>query len=140
MQRHAPAGNASARDQLEAVASSNRQRFSLSIDRLVYADTLMALFNSLMSLKMSLFFKINSLFRILGNFGKKHRRLLRFLTSQTPNLARNRTTSLYFPCRSGNSPQRLVRCRLHHPPTSLRKERFLTELANCPAIPRIFLD
>ena len=45
------------------------------------ADTLIALFNSLMSLEISLFFKINSLFRILGNFRKKHRWLLRFLTS-----------------------------------------------------------
>jgi hypothetical protein len=35
-------------------------------------DTLIAPFNSLMSLKISLLFKINSLFRILGNFGKKH--------------------------------------------------------------------
>jgi hypothetical protein len=32
----------------------------------------MALFNSLMSTKISLLFKINSLFRILGNFRKKH--------------------------------------------------------------------
>ncbi len=107
--------NASARDQLEPVASSNRQRFSPSIDRFG-ADTLMDLFDSLIYLKMSLFFKINCLLRILGNFRKKHLRLLRFLTSQTPNLARNRTTSLYFPCRSGISTQRLVRSGLHHPP------------------------
>ena len=60
-------------------------------------DTLIASFNSLMSLKLSLLLKINSLFRILGNFGKKHRRLLRFLTSRTPNYARNRSISLDFP-------------------------------------------
>ncbi len=46
-------------------------------------DTLMALFNSLMFLEISLLSKNNSLLRILGNFGKKHWSLLWFLTSQT---------------------------------------------------------
>jgi len=99
----------------------------------------MALFNSLILLKMSLFFKINSLFQILGNFRKKHPRLLRFLTSQTPNLARNRRTSLYFPCRSGNSPQRLVRSRLHHPAASPAK-RFISVLGISPDPLRLLQD
>ena len=74
----------------------------------ICTDTLIASFNSLMSAEISLLFKINSLFPILGNFGKKLRRLLRFLTLWTSNYARNRCISLYFPCRSGNSTQRLV--------------------------------
>jgi hypothetical protein len=58
------------------------------------ADTSMALFNSLIASETSLFFKINSLFRILGNFGKKHRCLLGILMSQTPNQALNPVFSL----------------------------------------------
>ena len=54
-------------------------------------------FNSLMSREISLLRKNNSLFRILGNFGKKHKRLLPFLTSRTANYTPNRTISLYFP-------------------------------------------
>jgi len=46
-------------------------------------DTLMASFYSLMSLEISLLFKNNSLFRILGNLREKHRWRLLFLTSQT---------------------------------------------------------
>ena len=39
----------------------------------IYIDTLLGLFNSLMSRKTSLLFEINSLFLILGNSEKKHR-------------------------------------------------------------------
>jgi hypothetical protein len=51
------------------------------------ADTLMALFNSLIASETSLFFKINSLFRILGNSRKKYRWRLRFPTARTSNKA-----------------------------------------------------
>jgi hypothetical protein len=67
------------------------------------SDTLIASFNSLLSAKNSLLFKNNSLLRTLGNIGKKHRNLLRFLTSLKSNQIRNRCISLHFPCRSGNS-------------------------------------
>ena len=70
----------------------------------------MVLFNSLMSRDTSLLFKNNSLLEILGNSEKKHRWLLRFRRGgRTSNLTLKSTNSLYFPCRSGNLTQRLVR-------------------------------
>jgi hypothetical protein len=93
-------GVKAARGRLKSVGKlpAARCSFSGNVDSPTFCtDTLMDSFNSLMSREISLLRKNNSLFQILGNFGKKHKRLLRFLTSQTANYARNRTISLYFP-------------------------------------------
>ena len=58
------------------------------------ADTLIASFNSLMSREISLLIKIISLFRILGNSGKKHRWILRFSDRSELQI---RPKSMYFP-------------------------------------------
>ena len=50
---------------------------------------LIASFHSLMSAKISLFLKINSLFRILGNSGRKHRWLVEFSSWELLKSPRN---------------------------------------------------
>jgi hypothetical protein len=80
-------------------------------------------FSSLISLEFSLFSKNNSLFRSLGNSGKKHQSRLWFLTSQASKQTSNSIISLYFPYRSGKFDHRewfVTDCAIRHPVARFR--------------------